>query len=133
MTNLAELRFPVDDHLMRLEPVFFHSDGLYVKTQRGDHGTTFVTARGVEHRLRPLLPPGALEDRFVRRNANTVRGYLQAERDRARAGDHLDELRYFVEHLLPAFTARDCSATFPLDAIPWGPPPSTQGDPSGVI
>src|SRR5262249_44065994 len=122
MANQPELRFPVDDHLLRLEPVFFHDSGVYVKTRREGGVASFVTTLGVKPALRPLPPPDPLKARFGRRNTAAIRGYFQAERVRARAGNHLDELQYFVEYLLPAFSARDCSASFPLDVIPWGPP-----------
>jgi hypothetical protein len=133
MAKVPELGFLVDEHLLRLEPVFFHDDGVYAKTQRGDQRTLFVTGRGVAHALRPLLPPGGFEARVARRNRIAVRLYFEAECRPARPAGHLDELRYFVESLLPSFSARDCCANYPLDVIPSGSPPPASDDPVAVI
>jgi hypothetical protein len=133
MTNAPALRFPIDDHLARMDPVFFHSSGVYVKTQRESHGTSFVTTRGVVHPLRLLLPADDFNNRFKRRNAAGVRDYLQAERNRVRTSEPMKELEYFVGHLVPAFDARDYSASFPLAVIALGDPPPSHDDQAGVI
>ncbi len=45
MSSIPEILFPIDDHLMRLEPVVFLDDGVYVKTRRDGDEASFVTAR----------------------------------------------------------------------------------------
>jgi hypothetical protein len=133
MPNPPELRFVIDVHLLRLEPVFFHERGVYVKTERTHDGAAFVTGRGAEHALRLLVPAADFHDRFVRRNATAVRNYFQAERDHAQAGNRMEELQYFVDQILPAFTARDCAAGDSLDIISERSSPATNEEPAAVI
>ncbi len=52
---------------------------------------------------------------MVRRNAGSIRSYLQTEFARARTGRGTDELRYLVEQLLPSFAERDWSTRFSLE------------------
>jgi hypothetical protein len=117
MSSLPEILFPIDDHLKRLEPVVFLEDGVYVKTRgEGDESSSFVTAHGVVHALRRLIGRHLLYEHLVRRNAGSIRSYLQTEFARARSGRGEDELRYLVEQLLPSFAERDWSTRFSLEA-----------------
>src|SRR4051812_12771598 len=118
MSNIPDVLFPIDDHLMRLEPVVFLESGVYVKTRGANEGALFVTARGVAHRLRQFMTRDVFNEHFVKRNAPLVRKHLQTELERLRVGGHADELRYFVEHLLPSFVERDWSASFPHEVTP---------------
>src|SRR5205814_10404504 len=87
----------------------------------------------VAHPLRQFMTRDAFHERFVRRNAPLVCKHLQTELERVRAGTHPDELRYFVEHLLPSFAERDWSASFPLRATSEVVSTFSPSDPSGVI
>ena len=134
MATAPELNFLLDENLMRLEPVAFLDDGVFVKTHRDtDEKTSFVTQRGVVHPLRRLLRLEGLNQFAIRRNANAIRKDLQSEIERARAGNDSLELRYFTEQLAPAFDARDWTKTAPLGASPESGDPYTENDPSWVV
>jgi hypothetical protein len=130
MSKIPDVLFPIDDHLMRLEPVVFLENGAYVKTRKGadDDQASFVTARSVVHTLRRLIPRQFLDDRVVRRNAASIRVYLEAELAQAQSGRQGDELRYFVEELLPSFTERDWSTRCALEESTGGNPELSEGD-----
>jgi hypothetical protein len=134
MANMPDLLFPLDEHLMRLEPAVFLESGVFVKTRRGaDEGARFVTTRGVVHALRQFLPRAVLNDHFIRRNAASIRTFFQTEMERARFGNSSEELWYFTEQLLPAFEERDWSTASTPDVTVGGVPPDSRTDPSGMI
>jgi len=125
----------LDEHFLGLEPVVVLGDELYVKSDRSDDDdeVNFVTAMGMKHPLRRLCSKRTLDEQFVRRNADAVGRLIRAGLARARADNQLDDLRYFVEGLLPAFQGRDWSDHFELDLFPKPAEPTLVPDVVGQI
>jgi hypothetical protein len=115
MADGNDLHSLLNESFLQLEPVVVLGDELYVKTDRSDDDVNLVTAMGVKHPLRRLCSKRTLDEQFVRRNAEAVGRLIRAGLARARADNQLDDLRYFVEGLLPAFQGRDWSEHFELD------------------
>lgn len=116
MPDENALRSLFDGHFQRLEPVVFLADGVFVKSERFDDGVSFVTALGVPHALRRLCSRRALDEQFVRCNAGTVARQIHLRLALTRIDVCRDDLRYFVDGLLPAFHGRDWSEEFEVDA-----------------
>jgi hypothetical protein len=119
MVQDSALRSLLGESVIPLEPLAILREGIYVKSdQSSDSAAYFVTAMGVEHPLRLLFSRQAFDEQLVRLNADTVGRYIRAGMSRARTDSLLDDLRYFVESLVPSFQERDWSEHFVLDAFP---------------
>ncbi len=115
MADDSALQSPIDQSLLELEPVFFLDDEAYIKTDRSSDGAYFVTAMGIVHPLRRLCSMRILKDQCVRRNAPSVDRLIRTGLSQLRTNNQLDDLRYFIENLVPAFHGRDWSENFDSD------------------
>jgi hypothetical protein len=118
MADDIALQSVLDQDFCRLEPVVLRNDEFYVKSDRSCDGVNFITALGVQHPLRRLCSRRTLDELLIRRNAVAVANLIRAALARARAENCQDDLRYFVDSLLPTFQARDWSDQFELDLSP---------------
>lgn len=123
----------LDGHFQRLEPVVFLADGVYVKSDRFDDGATFVTAQGRAHALRRLCSRRALDEQVIRRNIGAVGRLIRSRLARTRTENCRDDLRYFVDGLLPAFQGRDWSEHFDIDATREAAKPPCAGGLAGAV
>jgi hypothetical protein len=133
MADGNDLHSLLNESFLQLEPVVVLGDELYVKTDRSDDDVNLVTAMGVKHPLRRLCSKRTLDEQFVRRNAEVVGRLIRAGLARVQADNQLDDVRYFVEGLLPAFQGRDWSDQFELDFFPVPAEPTIVPDVVGQI
>jgi hypothetical protein len=118
MAEKNALQWILDEQFLGLEPIVVITDELYVKSDRSSDDVDFVTALGVRHHLRRFCSCRTIEEQLVRRNAAVVRHLIYSGLARGQGDNRLDDLRYFVEALLPAFQSRDWTEEFALDALP---------------
>lgn len=115
----SALRFPVDQTLQQLAPLVFLDDWIWVKTRRGHRPLILRTAFSVAHAFSRLCSLRALHDHQRRVNRLNVRLHLATELTRRDAADWTDQLRYFIEHLVPAVNQRDWDESYEVsNALP---------------
>jgi len=118
MADGNDLQSLLNESFLQLEPVVVLGDELFVKSNLADDHVNLVTAMGVKHPLRRLCSKRTLDEQFVRRNAEVVGRLIRAGLTRVQADNQLDDVRYFVEGLHPAFQGRDWSDQYELDFFP---------------
>jgi hypothetical protein len=104
------------------QPLVFLGGEVFAKTRQPPGAATLVSALGVEHPLRSLGPAREMSGRHLRLNREEVhRLFLSEIAARQRLHGDTETLRYFVEYLAPAVSARDWAEN------PGAGPPAPQG------
>jgi hypothetical protein len=107
MADLSAYHSVFNADFVMLEPLVFLGDEVYAASERANDGVTFVTWQGHEFRLRWFCSRRTLEEQSTRLNFAIVREQLRAELTRSGHGGLLDDLRFFIEGLVPDFQHRD--------------------------
>jgi hypothetical protein len=118
------LTYPFDLSFQALQPLVVLDGDVFVKTRRGPARAELVTALGVVHPLRRFCSAADLAGHHRRLNGEQARRMVQAEMvTRLHSGGYTDTLRFFVEHLVPAFARRDQGE----DCLDGTPPAGAEG------
>jgi hypothetical protein len=100
------MRDPVTPYVARLDPLVVLADGVFGLSARPTSGPTLVSALGVHHPLRLLMPPRVWQEHTARATRAEFVRTVGERAARARASS-VDLVAHFVEVIVPGARGRD--------------------------